>query len=55
METPKMVKRAKVFYDEFSLEGRYGVLEERCARCSEHNIINIKKQIYHIGAAVKDE
>jgi hypothetical protein len=50
-----MVKRVKVFYDEFPLEGRYGVLEERCARCSENNIINIKKQVYHIGAAMKDE
>jgi hypothetical protein len=50
----KMVKRAEVLHGEFLLEGRYGVLQECCARCSEHNIINIKQQIYHIGAAVED-
>jgi hypothetical protein len=50
----KMVKRAEVLHVEFLLEDRYGVLQECCARCSEHNIINIKQQIYRIGAAVED-
>jgi hypothetical protein len=39
----------------FSLEGRYGVLHEYCARCGEHNVINIKQQVYCIGAMVEDE
>jgi hypothetical protein len=51
----KMVKRVKVLHGEFSLEGRYGVLQEHCARCGEHNVINIKQQVYHIGAAAEDE
>jgi hypothetical protein len=50
-----MMKRDEVLHDEFPHEGRYGVLQERCARCDEHNIINIKQQVYCIGAAVEDE
>jgi hypothetical protein len=50
-----MVKRVEVLHGEFPLEGRYGVLEERCARCSEHNVINIKQQIYRIGVLAEDE
>jgi hypothetical protein len=43
METPQeVVKRAEVLHSEFPLEGRYGVLQERCARCGENNVINIK-------------
>jgi hypothetical protein len=38
----KMVKRAEVLLGKFPLEGRYGVLQEHCARCGEHNVINIK-------------
>jgi hypothetical protein len=38
----KVVKRAEVLHDEFSLKSRYGVLQERCARRGEHNVINIK-------------
>jgi hypothetical protein len=38
----KVVKRVKILHDEFSLKSRYGVLQERCARCGEHNVINIK-------------
>jgi hypothetical protein len=56
METPKkMVKRAKVPQGEFLLEGRYDVLQECYARCGEYNIINIKQQVYCIGAVMKDE
>jgi hypothetical protein len=51
----KMVKRAEVLHGEFPLEVRYGVLQERCARCGEHNVINIKQQVHRISAAVKDE
>jgi hypothetical protein len=51
----KMVKRAEVLHGEFPLEGRYGVLQECCARCSEHNVINIKQQVYCIGAVAEDE
>jgi hypothetical protein len=42
-DAQNMVKRAEVLYGEFSLEGRYGVLQEHCARCGEHNVINIKQ------------
>jgi hypothetical protein len=51
----KLVKRDEVLHVEFLLEGKYGVLNERCARCSEHNVINIKQQVYHIGTVAEDE
>jgi hypothetical protein len=51
----KVVKRVEVLHDEFLLESRYGVLQERCARCSEHNVINIKQQLYRINVAAEDE
>jgi hypothetical protein len=38
----KLVKRAEVLHGEFPLKSRYGVLQERCARCGGHNVINIK-------------
>jgi hypothetical protein len=38
----KVVKRVEVLHDEFPLKSRYDVLQERCARCDEHNVINIK-------------
>jgi hypothetical protein len=50
-----MVKRDEVLHGEFPLESRYGLLQKRCARCGEHNVINIKQQVYHIGATVEDE
>jgi hypothetical protein len=50
-----MVKRVEVLHGKFPLEGRYGVLQECCARCGDHNVINIKQQVYHIGPAVEDE
>jgi hypothetical protein len=50
-----MVKRAEVLHGEFPLERRYGVLQERCARCGEHNVINIKQQVYRVGAVVENE
>jgi hypothetical protein len=50
-----MMKRAEVPHGEFPLEGRYGVLHERYARCDEHNVINIKQQVYHISTAAEDE
>jgi hypothetical protein len=37
----KMVKRVGVLHGEFPLESRYGVLQERCARRGEHNVMNI--------------
>jgi hypothetical protein len=49
-----MVERAEV-HGEFPLEGRYDVLQERYARCGEHNVINIKQQLYRIGAVAEDE
>jgi hypothetical protein len=54
-EPKKMVKRVEVLHGKLPLDGRYGVLQERCARCGVHNVINIKQQVYRIGAAVKDE
>jgi hypothetical protein len=38
----KVVKRVEVLHSEFPLKSRYGVLQECCARCGEHNVINIK-------------
>jgi hypothetical protein len=51
----KIVKRVEILHGEFPLEGRYGVLQERCTRCGEHNIINIKQQVYCIDVMAKDE
>jgi hypothetical protein len=51
----KVVKRVEVLHGEFLLESRYGVLQERCARCGEHNVINIKQQLYRISVATEDE
>jgi hypothetical protein len=51
----KMVKRAEVLHGEFPLESQYGVLQEHCARCGEHNVINIKQQVYHVSAMAGDE
>jgi hypothetical protein len=48
-----MVKMAKVLHGEILLEGRYGVLQECCVRCGEHNVINIKQQVYHISVVSK--
>jgi hypothetical protein len=50
-----IVKRVEVLHGEFLLEGRYGVLQERCATCGEHNVISIKQQVYHIGAVAEDK
>jgi hypothetical protein len=50
-----MVKRAKILHDEFPLEGRYGVLQKSCARCSEYKVIKIKKQVYFIDATAENE
>jgi hypothetical protein len=50
----KVVKRAEV-HGEFLLESRYGVLQERCARCIEHNVINIKQQVYCIDTVAEVE
>jgi hypothetical protein len=54
-DSQRMVKRVEVLHGEFPLEGRYGVLPERCARCGEHNLINIKQQVYRIGATAEDK
>jgi hypothetical protein len=51
----KMVKNVDVLHGKFLLEGGYGVLQERCARCSVHNVINIKQQVYRIDAAAEDK
>jgi hypothetical protein len=50
----KMVKRVEVLHGEFPLESRCGVLQECCTICGEVNVINIKQQVYHVGAAVED-
>jgi hypothetical protein len=50
-----MMKKVEVLHGEFSLEGRYGVLQEHCARYGEHNVNSIKQQVYRISAAVEDE
>jgi hypothetical protein len=50
-----MVKRTEVLHSELPLEGRYGVMQEPCVRCGEHNVINIKQQVYRIGVVAEDE
>jgi hypothetical protein len=50
-----MVKRVEVLHGEFPLESRYGVLQEHCARCGEHNVINIKQQVYRVRTVAEDE
>jgi hypothetical protein len=55
IDPQKMMKRVDVLHGEFPLEGRYGVLQEHCARCNKRNVINIKQQLYHIGAVAEDE
>jgi hypothetical protein len=55
-EDPQEVaKRAEILHDEFSLEDRYDVLQERCARCDKNNVINIKQQVYHIDVTTEDK
>jgi hypothetical protein len=54
-DSQQMVKRAEILHGTFLLESRYGVLQERCARCGEHNVINIKQQVYCIGVVAEDE
>jgi hypothetical protein len=51
----KMVKRAEVLHDEFPLDERYDMLQEHCARCIEHNVINIKQQVYCIDTVAEVE
>jgi hypothetical protein len=55
IDPQKMMKRADVLHGESPLEGRYGVLQEHCARCNKRNVINIKQQLYRIGAVAEDE
>jgi hypothetical protein len=50
-----MVKRDEVLHGKFPLDGRYGALQERCARCTEHNVINIKQQVYRIDAMAENK
>jgi hypothetical protein len=54
-EPQTMAERAEILHGEFSLESRYGVLQERCARCGVHNFINIKQQVYCIGDVAEYE
>jgi hypothetical protein len=42
-DTQKVMEGFKVLHGEFPLEGRYGVLQKCCARCSEDNVINVKE------------
>jgi hypothetical protein len=51
----KVVKRVEVLHGEFLLESRYGVLQGHCARCREHNVMNIKQQVYRISVVAEDE
>jgi hypothetical protein len=51
----KVMEGSEVFHGEFSLEGRYGVLQKCCVVCDEDNVINIKLQVYHIYAVPEDE
>jgi hypothetical protein len=51
----KVMEGSEVLHDEFSLEGRYGLLQKYCVGCSEDNVINVKKQEYRISVAPEDE
>jgi hypothetical protein len=46
---------SEILHGELPLEGRYGVLHERCVGCCKDNVINIKQQLYCICVAPEDE
>jgi hypothetical protein len=41
-DSQKMMERSEIFYGEFPLEGRYGLLQKCCTGCDEDNVINVK-------------
>jgi hypothetical protein len=47
-DSQEMMEGPKILHGEFSLEGRYGLLQKCCAGCGEYNAINIKQQVYRI-------
>jgi hypothetical protein len=52
---PKMMEGSDILHGEFSLEGRYDLLQKCYTGCSEENAINVKQQVYHICATPEDE
>jgi hypothetical protein len=42
-DSQKMMKGLEILHGEFSLEGRYGLLQKCCVGCSEDNVINVKQ------------
>jgi hypothetical protein len=35
----KMIEELEILHSEFSLDGRYGLLQKYCGRCGEDNVI----------------
>jgi hypothetical protein len=54
-DSQKMMDGPMILYSEFPLEGRYGLLQKCCTRCSEDNVINVKQKVYRICATPEDE
>jgi hypothetical protein len=50
-----MMEGPEILHDEFSLEGRHGLLQKGCAGGGEDNVINIKQQVYRICVTLEDE
>jgi hypothetical protein len=47
-DSQEMMEGPEILYGEFSLKGRYGLVQNCCAGCGEDNVINIKQQVYRI-------
>jgi hypothetical protein len=43
-DSQEMMEGPKILHGEFPLEGRYGPLQQYCARCDEDIVINVKQQ-----------
>jgi hypothetical protein len=54
-DSQKMMEGPEILHGEFSLEGRYGMLQKCHAGCDENNVSNIKQQVYRICATSKDK
>jgi hypothetical protein len=47
-DSQEIMEGPEILNGEFLLEGRYGLLQKCCTRCSEDNVNNIKQQVYRI-------
>jgi hypothetical protein len=54
-DSQKMMEGSEVLHGEFTLEGRYDLLQKCYPGYNENNIISVKQQVYHICVAPEDE